>query len=90
MFFFSFQIASVLQASGEGSCSYGVPSLALKLCYSLKMCAGIIQSKALREKDTEVIKHVDTFLELYKEDWSNEISSQALENLHDLQYKWCP
>ena len=64
------------------NCSYGIPSLALKIGYNLKNCAHIIRSQALKSSDEEKLKKAERFLEHYKSDWAHEISSCALNTLH--------
>jgi hypothetical protein len=65
----------------EDAQSYEVPSLALKLGYSLSMCAGIMESKGLKENDVEMSKDAKNFEKLYKKEWCAEISKEALDTL---------
>ena len=59
----------------------GIPSLALKLGHSLKRCAQVLKSSALRRKAEETIKRAKRFLDLYEADWTSKISSRSLASL---------
>lgn len=65
---------------------YGTPSLALKLGHSLKACATYLQIEALKDGDDEKRIKADAFLQLYKADWEESVSSKALNTLQNKQY----
>ena len=66
--------------------SFGTPSLALKLGYSIRTCADIVLSNALKEGKAQEVKKAEQFIVLMKSDWSNEISSFALNTLYGQKY----
>ena len=81
-------VKAVQVAAGYGTSSrcYDAPSLALKLGHSLHKCAAILKSEALQQ-DNDTLKRKSTdFIELYQNDWSTYISSNALATLE--QRKW--
>ncbi|XP_062581100.1 uncharacterized protein LOC134242919, partial [Saccostrea cucullata] len=61
--------------------SYANPSLALKLGHSLKKCAKIKKSMALIEGSEELSKNADAFSTLCENEWTDSISSCALQTL---------
>lgn len=61
--------------------SYANPSLALKLGHSLKKCAKIKTSMALIEGSEDMSKNADAFYTLCENEWSDSISSSALQTL---------
>ena len=65
---------------------YGTPSLALKLGHSLKACATYLQIEALKDGDDEKKRKAEAFLQLYKADWEESVSSKALNTLQNKQY----
>lgn len=66
----------------EAAGQYKIPSLALKLGHSLKKCATIVKTKALINGKTNLKEKAVEFIELCCNEWSTEISSMALQNLH--------
>jgi hypothetical protein len=65
----------------EDTNSYANPSLALKLGHSLKKCAKVKKSMALIEGNEELSRHSDAFYTLCENEWSDSISSSALQTL---------
>ena len=65
----------------ESRLEIGIPSLALKLGHSLKKCAQVLKSSALRKKGEDTIKRAKRFLDLYEADWTSKISSRSLASL---------
>ncbi|KAG5862139.1 hypothetical protein JTB14_035810 [Gonioctena quinquepunctata] len=61
---------------------FGIPSLALKIGYSLKKCANFERGNALRRGDIKKNKELESFLALMDIEWSIRISSNALNTLH--------
>ena len=57
------------------------PSLALKLGHLLKKCAKLSKSEALISGNSEQANKADGFLSLCKDEWTEEISSSALQTL---------
>lgn len=64
--------------------SYGIPSLALKLGHSLKKCGVLVKGEGLETGNMSKVKDCESFLELCSNFWSEEVSSQALRELSDL------
>lgn len=61
--------------------SYANPYLALKMGHLLKKCAKVTKSEALMNRDTEQGTRADAFLTRCEDDWTDEISSSALQTL---------
>ena len=74
-------VKELCRFDAESRLDIGIPSLALKLGHSLKRCAQVLKSSALRKKDEVTIKRAKRFLDLYEADWSNKISSRFLASL---------
>lgn len=66
--------------------TYGIPSLALKIGYSLKKCAEDLYFIALRNEDEDRKRISQTFVEMYNCDWKTSISSKALASLTASKY----
>ena len=62
-------------------------SLALKLGHNLKAMAERLRGKCLREsardESRELRRTTDAFLELYKTEWPDVVSSQCLKRMYD-------
>ena len=65
----------------ESNLEIGIPSLALKLGHSIKRCALVLRSCALRQKDGRSIKNCQHFIDLFEAEWSTKISSRSLASL---------
>ena len=65
----------------ESHLEIGIPSLALKLGHSIKRCALVLRSCALRQKDERSIKNCEHFIDLFEAEWSTKISSRSLASL---------
>ena len=65
----------------ESHLEIGIPSLALKLGHSIKRCALVLRSCALRQKDERSIKNRQHFIDLFEAEWSTKISSRSLASL---------
>ncbi|XP_067038855.1 uncharacterized protein [Acropora muricata] len=74
-------VKDLCRFDAEAHLKIGIPSLALKLGHSLKRCAQVLKSSALRRKDEETIKRAKRFLDLYEADWTSKISSRSLASL---------
>ena len=69
---------------------FGVPSLALKLGYSLKKCAENLHFKSMMEEDeNDKVKLADDFLSMYEKGWHRSISAKALATLEKMKYNKC-
>ena len=64
----------------------GVPSVALKIGFSLSECAGILKSEGIMNEDDDGVRSADRFLELYRREWKVMVSSRALGTLQER--KW--
>ena len=60
---------------------FETPSLALRLGHSLSKLATLKRGMAIRAHDKETKKDADVFIQLYEEEWEDEISSTALATL---------
>ena len=58
-----------------------VPSLALKLEHSIKQCAQVLKSSALRKKSEAAIRECQTFIDLFEAEWTIKISSRSFASL---------
>lgn len=65
---------------------YLSPSLALKLGTSLKACALIVKSEAMQADDTATEAKAQKFHELCAMEWNDQVSAQALKNLHTRKF----
>lgn len=66
--------------------TYGIPSLALKIGYSMKKCAEDLHFIALKNEDEDKKRISQTFVEMYNCDWKTSISAKALASLSSLKY----
>jgi len=66
--------------------TYKVPSLALRLGQSLTKCAQNLRGKAVREGCSYLKKQCDDFLDIAKEDWKLQVSTQARQTIDER--KW--
>ena len=64
----------------------GVPSLALKLGYSLKKCTAILTGQALREKDNTLLTDQQNLEKLMDSEWNDRISHHSLTTLHGRKF----
>jgi len=71
----------LLCSYAEDTNKYGNPSLVLKIGHLLKKCAKIKKSSALSSGDSVMGRKADEFLSLCIDDWTDEISSSALQTL---------
>ena len=71
----------LVAAVKESLLDIGVPSLALKLEHSIKQCAQVLKSSALRKKDEAAIRECQNFIDLFEAEWSIKISSRSLASL---------
>ena len=66
---------------------YKTPSLALKFGHSLKACATYLRVEGIKEGDDQKKLKGDTFLELYKANWEETITSKAFGTIRQKKYK---
>ncbi|KAL9977833.1 hypothetical protein ACROYT_G015285 [Oculina patagonica] len=75
--------------------SVGVHSFKLKLGYSLKKCIAILTSKALREKDDDLLSDQKHLEKLMDSEWNDRISHHSLATFHGRKFNqvdlicWC-
>ena len=74
------------ELGGHTGKQYKVPSVALKIGYSISQCAGIVKLNGIKRGDPALVKAADDFIVLYKQDWYVQVSSRALGTLHER--KW--
>ena len=65
----------------ESRLDIDVPSLAFKLCHSIKQCAQVLKSSALRKKNEVAIRECQNFIDLFEAEWTIKISSQSFASL---------
>ncbi|XP_062608302.1 uncharacterized protein LOC134270140 [Saccostrea cucullata] len=84
---FDIVVQSTKEVSGFSmeTTKYKTPSLALKIGYSLKKCAGIMKGNALRTGDSEVEAKASKFIELYELKWNEEITPHAYRTLEEMR-----
>ena len=63
-----------------------IPSLALKLWFSLKKCITILIGKALREKDDALLEDQNYLEKLMASEWNERISRHSLSTLHQRKF----
>lgn len=61
---------------------FDIPSLALKIGYSLKKCASIERGKALKQMNLKQDHILSSFLQVMELEWAIRISSNALSTLY--------
>ena len=76
-----YAVKDLCEFKAEAHSDVGIPSLALKLGHSIKRCAQVLNSSALRSKDEALIKQTKRFLGLFDAEWTNKISSRSLDSL---------
>ena len=80
-------VRNVAGFSGEnGQLEVGIPSLALKVGYSLQKCASILTGQALRSKDESALKDSKNFQRLMKSEWEYTVSHHSLTTLHERKF----
>ena len=65
----------------ESRLDIDVPSLALKLGHSIKQCAQVLKSSALRKKNEVAIRECQNFIDLFEAEWTIKISSQSFASM---------
>ena len=75
--------AAARRVAGYQNGRYDIPSVALKLGYSLNQCAGILLSMSIIQGDVDLRKDAKDFMELYQREWKVEVSSRALGDLDE-------
>ena len=74
-------IKTLCQYNSETN-TFGIPSLALKIGHTLKKCAMVKTNVAVCDGQTDVAKGCQEFRSLCKDEWSDLISSGALQTLN--------
>uniref|UniRef100_UPI0037E722ED uncharacterized protein isoform X2 n=1 Tax=Semicossyphus pulcher TaxID=241346 RepID=UPI0037E722ED len=67
--------------------TYSVPSLAVKLGYSLQKACGIVEGNAVKCGDESAAESARKFLLVYQKKWTKLISSRALKSLRKTKIK---
>ena len=77
-------VSSVRKVAGfdHESNTFATPSLALKLGHTLKKCAASVVAEALQTSARDKEDKANAFIRLCETEWSNEVSSAALNTLH--------
>ncbi|CAB3999438.1 Hypothetical predicted protein [Paramuricea clavata] len=70
----------------EGQLEVGIPSLALKLGYSLSKCATCTVAHGLRIKDESIRKDAKNFKTLMESEWEYRVSHHSLATLHEWRF----
>ncbi|XP_039544399.1 uncharacterized protein LOC120490938 isoform X1 [Pimephales promelas] len=65
---------------------FTIPSLALKLGHSLKKMSRIAECEAMIAGDSNDVKNVKMFMQMYETKWNEHVSSSALKTLNEA--KW--
>jgi hypothetical protein len=63
-----------------------IPSLALKVGYSIQKCASILSGQALRTKDDLALKDSKNFQKLMRSEWECRVSHHSLATLHERKF----
>lgn len=66
--------------------TFGIPSLALKIGFSMKKCAEDLLFFSIRNENEQQKQIADTFLQLYSCDWKTSISAKALNSLSQRKF----
>jgi hypothetical protein len=72
--------------SENGLLEVGIPSLSLKLDYSIQKCASILSGQALRSKDDSRFKDIKNFQKIMKSEWEYRVSRHSLTTLHERRF----
>lgn len=81
--YFSMCLSAVRELTGfdEGTASYRIPSLALKIGHALKKLAKLVKRQAIESREYEKIRDIDYFSDLCNAEWGDEIARYALDTL---------
>ena len=72
---------SLVNGDGENIASFTMPSLALKIGYTLEKCLSLLQGIGIKRKDENTKKTASDFQELFKLEWASQISSICLKTM---------
>ena len=80
-------VAAIRVVAGFDSTTnqYKTPSLAIKLGHSLRKCASILKGQGIKKRDLAMCENADSFQELCKLEWFDEVSGNGLKTLNDRQ-----
>ena len=70
----------------SGHLQVAIPSLALKLGYSLQKCSSILSGQALQSKDDATFKDLKNFQKLMQSEWEYRVSHHSLTSLHERRF----
>ena len=83
-------VKAVKETSGfmpsNGQLEINIPSLALKLGYSIKKCASLLHNQALRARNENQVKEVKSFLKIMATEWEYKISHHSISTLKERKY----
>ncbi|XP_064648758.1 uncharacterized protein LOC135500969 [Lineus longissimus] len=84
---FDLIVISALNVSGFNPTDHSMrtPSLALKIGHSLKKCAKLMKRDALSAGDKTETERCQNFIEMYEENWTDDVSTHALRQLGELK-----
>ncbi|XP_028418000.1 uncharacterized protein LOC114542728 [Dendronephthya gigantea] len=72
--------------AGNGQLDVNIPSLALKLGYSIKKCASLLHNQALRARNADQVKDIKSFLKIMSTEWEYKISHHSISTLKERKY----
>ena len=70
----------------SGHLQVGIPSLALKIGYSIHKCCSILTGQALRSKDDARFKAIKNFQKIMRSEWEYRVSHHSLTSLHERRF----
>ena len=78
---------SMITNHGEHVACFKIPSLPLKIGYTVEKCASLLKAVGIKSGDKELEKNAVRFQELYCLEWSVKISSIGLKTLSDNKFE---
>ena len=72
---------SLQNKEGENVASFSVPSLPLKIGYSLEKCCSLLNGIGIKSKNPSLSKDAVEFLQLFKLEWVAQISTVCLKTM---------
>lgn len=70
----------------EDSHQFGTGSFPVRVGFSLKKCANLLATNALKQADDELAKKADSFLKLYDSDWYDRMASIGHSSLEEKRF----
>lgn len=78
-----YQEAKHETSTNSSSARLNVPSVALKLGYSMRKCSGLLVNRALREHNYVMERDAWSFIHIFDSEWQARLSSVALKTMTD-------